>query len=40
VCAKQSGTLTLVMIGAASNIAQKLPVYLGFVLPSLLELAV
>jgi hypothetical protein len=39
VCAKQAGTVTLVMIGAASNISQKLPIYLDFVLPSLLELA-
>jgi len=34
VCAKQAGTVTLVMIGAASNISQKLPVYLDFVLPA------
>lgn len=39
VCASQAGTVTLVMIGVASNVSQKLPVYLDFVLPSLLELA-
>ena len=38
-CAKQSGTVTLVMIGAAANVTTKLPMYAAFVLPALLELA-
>ena len=39
VCAKQAGTVTLVMIGVAANVSAKLPVYFDFVLPSLVELA-
>ena len=39
VCAKQAGTVTLVMIGVATNVSAKLPVYFDFVLPSLVELA-
>ena len=39
VCAKQAGTVTLAMIGAAANASAKLPVYFDFVLPSLVELA-
>ena len=38
-CAKQAGTVTLVMIGVAANVSAKLPVYFDFVLPSLVELA-
>ena len=38
-CAKQAGTVTLVMIGAAASVMGKLPIYTDFALPALLELA-
>ena len=38
-CATQAGTVTLVMIGAATSVMGKLPTYTDFALPALLELA-
>ena len=38
-CAAQAGTVTLVMIGAATSVMGKLPIYTDFALPALLELA-